>query len=102
MGRVLYLKFLGARAIQEAKNNGLRSGKPLVVLDRDLVIDCDDKAWACGVRPGDTQASHDIISGMPGLKVSGPGGRRNILDILAKVGPYVEPPINPVCSLISL
>lgn len=94
MGRVLYLKFLGARAIQEAKNNGLRSGKPLVVLDRDLVIDCDDKAWACGVRPGDTLRQAMISSpACRVLKVSGPGGESlgDILDILAKVSPYVEP-----------
>jgi hypothetical protein len=94
MGRILYLKFLGARAIQEAKNGGLRCGKPLVILERDLVIDCDDKAWADGVRPGDTLRQARISSpSCQVLKVSGSGGEclRDILDILAKLSPYVEP-----------
>jgi|GEM_PF-785077 len=94
MGRILYLRFLGARAIQEAKRSGLRSEKPLVVLERDLVVDCDHKAWDDGVRPGDTLRQARISSPTCRvLRVSGTGGEylEDILDILAKVSPYVEP-----------
>jgi hypothetical protein len=100
MGRILYLRFLGARASQEAKKCGLGSGKPgepgkpLVILERDLVTDCDGKAWDEGVRPGDTLRQARISSPTCRvLRVSGTGGEylEDILDILAKVSPYVEP-----------
>lgn len=94
MGRVLYLKFIGARAIQEAKNRGLGGSKPLALLERDLVIDCDEKAWADGVRPGDTLRQARISSpACQVIRVSGVGGEhlKEILDVLAGLSPYVEP-----------
>jgi hypothetical protein len=94
MSRVLYLKFIGARARQEAKDRCLTGSKPLVLLDGELVIDCDKDAWDDGVRPGDTLRQARISSPVcEVVRVSGAGGERltAILDVLAKFSPYVEP-----------
>lgn len=94
MGRILYLKFLGARAIQEAKKQDLSCEKPLAILERDLVLDCNEKAWDDGVRPGDTLRQARIASPMCRvLRVGGIGGEHleDILEALAKISPYIEP-----------
>ncbi len=96
MKSILYMSFIGALAYQERKNRCVKEATALVVLDGDLVADCDEKAWADGVRPGDTLRQARIASpgcqiarthetGVPASPIKG------ILDELSRVSPYVEP-----------
>jgi hypothetical protein len=54
MKSILYITFIGARAFYERKNRSIKDGIALAVIESGVVIDCDQKAWSDGVRPGDT------------------------------------------------
>ena len=88
---VLYLSFSGARAFNEKRAQGIKEEIPVVVLDEDLVTDCDEKAWNDGVRPGDTVRQAKIVS--PGCRIvrtRGPWYPKEVLDALSRLSPYVE------------
>jgi hypothetical protein len=95
MGLILHFNFIGARAFRERKVRGLKGGVALVILERDLVTDCDEKAWLDGVRPGDTLRQAKIASPacqvvrLRGLRES--DGLKEILDALSRISPYIEP-----------
>ena len=99
MSIILYLNFTGVRAFNERKRRGIKEGAALVVIERDLVIDCDEEAWADGVRSGDTLRQAKIAS--PACQVvrlreggsKGPDGSglKDILDALSRISPYIEP-----------
>ncbi|MGE5580079.1 MAG: hypothetical protein ACM3WU_08570 [Bacillota bacterium] len=95
MKSILYITFIGARAFYERKNRSIKDGIALAVTESDLVIDCDQKAWSDGVRPGDTLRQARIAS--PGCQVIRVHDKystetmKGILDALARVSPYIEP-----------
>ncbi len=96
MKSILYLSFIGALAYQERKNRCVKDTTALVVLEGDLVVDCDENAWADGVRPGDTLRQARIAS--PGCQVARMHDAgdpacaiKGILDDLSRLSPYVEP-----------
>lgn len=105
VGRVLYLKFIGARAFEEGNTRGLIGDRPLALVESDLVIDCDEKAWDDGVRPGDTLRQAKISSPACRIaKVVGSGGERltRILDIMADLSPYVEPAADQIGVFVDI
>lgn len=99
MSRILYLNFIGARSAHERDARCLKDEVALAVLEGDLVVDCDKKAWQDGVRPGDTARQAKIAS--PACQVvrlredsarnQDFKGLKPILDILSRLSPYVEP-----------
>ena len=95
MNTILYLNFIGARASHEMRTRCLKESTALVVLEEDLVADCDEEAWLDGVRPGDTLRQARIAS--PGCQVvrfreaGDTEGLKEILDALSRVSPYIEP-----------
>jgi hypothetical protein len=95
-GTVLYISFIGLRAFYERKIRCLKSSAPLAVAEDDLVIDCDEVAWNCGIRIGDTSRQCKIAS--PGCQIvrvcdisAAVGSLTPILDILTRISPYIEP-----------
>jgi hypothetical protein len=94
MGRILYFNFIGARASHERRSRCVKNAA-LVILEQNLVLDCDEKAWLDGVRPGDTLRQARIAS--PGCQVvrlrdaGDSAGLKEMLDALSTLSPYVEP-----------
>lgn len=94
---ISYLTFIGAKAHSERSSRRLNPEVPLVVVSRDVVRDCDEKAWKSGVRPGDTVRQAKIAS--PGCQVvSSPANDdghfshlKDILDVLSAASPFLEP-----------
>ena len=96
MKSILYINFIGARAFHERKSRCLSECTALVVIEGDVVADCDEKAWADGVRPGDTLRQARIAS--PGCQVARvhdagdpTSAIKGILHALSRVSPYIEP-----------
>lgn len=97
MVNIFYLSFLGARAAQERVNRKLNIGLPLVIATQNIVLDCDKKAFKEGIRPGDTIRQAKITS--PVCQVIKTDQKnamqlKNILDVLLRITPYVEPDEN--------
>ncbi len=93
-GNITYMTFAGARAQRERELRGTNPEVPLVITSGGLVLDCDEKAWRSGVRPGDTQRQAQISA--PACHVlksgdDGPGYLKAILDALANFSPLLEP-----------
>ncbi len=94
MPSIHYFKFIGARAYQEKVDRKIDSNLPLAVSFQDSILDCDEKAFNDGVRPGDTIRQ---------AKLASPLGRvvpvfnatsnelKDILDVFATITPFVEP-----------
>jgi len=97
MTNIFYLSFLGARAAQERANRRLDTGLPLVIAIQNIVFDCDKKAFKEGIRPGDTIRQAKITS--PACQVIKTDQKnamqlKNILDVLLRITPHVEPDEN--------
>jgi len=95
MRTVLYINFIGARAFHERKSRCLKDTVALAVVEDDRVVDCDERAWVGGVRPGDTLRQARIAS--PACQIvrvrdgESFDGIKRILDALSRVSPYIEP-----------
>lgn len=94
MSNIAYFKFIGARAHLEKVNRKIDSHLPVAVSFQNSILDCDEKAFKDGVRPGDTIRQAKLAS--PLCRVvpvydATSNELKNILDVLAAITPFVEP-----------
>ena len=118
MANVFYFKFIGARAQQERVNRSIGSDSSLAVAYQGTILDCDEKAFKEGVRPGDTVRQAKLASPFSQI-ISVSNGTSHtltaIINALSAITPFVEPdekdcgvfldiddkPVNEVLSLLT-
>lgn len=94
MDTMFYFKFIGARAQQERVNRNIDPDSPLAVDCRKTILDCDEKAFKDGIRPGDTIRQAKLAS--PCCKIVSVSNETShtltsIIDALSSITPFVEP-----------
>lgn len=94
MPAIYYFKFIGARVYQEKLNRGLNLDSPLAIAFQNTLLDCDEKMFKSGVRPGDTTRQAKLASPFSRIiPVTDPSSKalKSILDVFASLTPFVEP-----------
>ncbi|HPZ78167.1 MAG TPA: hypothetical protein PKY90_04085 [Bacillota bacterium] len=116
MRDVYYFKFIGARTRQEKADSAAHSRFPTAVAFQDIILDCDEKAFKEGVRPGDTVRQAQLAS--PSCQIiitsdKSPYVLTSVIDVLSSVtlfvelderdcGVFLQDPEKPLTEVLSL